>query len=1094
MSANSLGLELQIVDVDLFQVKAECEQNYLEWQRKLRLNAINLEQQGNYLLLDPYFSDAAAMFMVRLWCRSAEGESICLLVCDAARHMFKQLRSDVMSNDLASKIQKEMSAVLFNKTRGLAKCEVTQKHTTQGWRCDPSAPNVPLRLPWLKISVTNTWQAKGLGAGPQSWFEEVARLLRKPREELFGKDEDAATAHWNLDVRTEVLQAIGVRAGGWLGLPASLATRLQRGADLELLRCSAALQATTSELAGLGLPEKVAMAPLRVLSFDIECVSHVDGFPNAELPEDHVICIGLYCKVLGAPEASAECTMLCLHETEALPPGACPTRVLSFSTERELLCAFQRELCRLDADVVAGYNTCLFDWRYLNGRSGLLCKGLLSAQTFSRYAKLSTPPKEQTLSSGAMGDNPLCYPRMPGRVNFDLWLHLKRENVTGLENLKLNTISKHFLNDEKHDLEPKQMFKAYRAGPEGRALVAAYCRQDCKLVLDLMEKLEALPSVWEMAKITCTSPEDILYRGQQVKVYTQLVLKATECGYVVEDRRETREEEEEESFQGATVVTPTPGYYLEPIFCLDFASLYPSLMRTKNLSPECLVAPQLWRDAERLCPGGLLSNDVQVREGVVHRFVRSSVHEGLLPRILEQLLSERKRVKKLMDAEADPKLRALLNRKQLALKISANSVYGASGSTKGKLSCRECAEATTAAGREAIDFTCAFVNRRPGFEIIYGDTDSAFARVPPEMRTLGVDALFQHGEGLADEVTAAIAELMPGERCYIKLEFEKIFLPLILYKKKRYAGMCIEDPRKPAKMMARGLELVRRDACKLVKETQRGVIDLLLREGDVRGAAELMLGALRRVLEIPHGGPFALIQQSKSLRSTYHDETSQAQCVVRSLIREREAGSEPQVGDRVDFVVVASRSERVVDKCEDVAYAQRQQLPPDWAHYLETVERPLKAILEVPLQHTQPELLLEINRESAQLKARAKALVAKHCMARHGVTWKPGLLLKGGGVQLKLFPPPPQSAPLPDAPVGQGSSAPSSSARAAPVGPTSAPSASEPPRTAQRTEARPPSQPPATRGFKRETPPPSSLRAAGLRGYFPVKSRRVAEQ
>ena len=1077
MSAGAVGLELQIVDVDLFQVKAECEPNYLEWQRKLRLNAINLEQQGNYLLLDPYVSDAAAVFMVRLWCRSAEGESVCLLVCDASRHMYRQLRSEAMSNGLAPRLQKEMSTVLFNKTKGLAKCEVTHKHTTQGWRCDPSAPNVPLRLPWLKISVTNAWQAKGL----ENWLEEVARLLGKPKKsDLFGME----TAHWSLDVRTEVLQAIGVRAGGWLGLPASLASRLQRGGDVELLRCSAALQATTSELAGLGLPEKVAMAPLRVLSFDIECVSHVDGFPNAELPQDHVICIGLYCKVLGAPEASAECTMLCLHETGALPPGACPTRVLSFPTERELLCAFQRELCRLDADVVAGYNTCLFDWRYLGMRTSLQCKGLPSAQTFSRYAKLSTQPKEQTLSSGAMGDNPLCYPRMPGRVNFDLWLHLKRENVSGLENLKLNTISKHFLNDEKHDLEPKQMFKAYRAGPEGRALVAAYCRQDCKLVLDLMEKLEALPSVWEMAKITCTSPEDILYRGQQVKVYTQLVLKAAECGYVVEDRLETgKDEEGEESFQGATVVTPTPGYYLEPIFCLDFASLYPSLMRTKNLSPECLVAPQLWREAERCAPGSLLSNDIQVREGVVHRFVRSSVHEGLLPRILEQLLSERKRVKKLMEAEEDPKLRALLNRKQLALKISANSVYGASGSTKGKLSCRECAEATTAAGREAIDFTCAFVNRRPGFQIIYGDTDSAFARVPPEMRTLGVEALFQHGEALADEVTAAIAELMPGERCYIKLEFEKIFLPLILYKKKRYAGMCIEDPRKPAKMMARGLELVRRDACKLVKETQRRVIDLLLREGDVRGAAELMLGALRRVLEIPHGGPFALIQQSKSLRSKYHDETSQAQCVVRSLIREREAGSEPQVGDRVDFVVVASRSERVVDKCEDVSYAQQQQLPPDWVHYLETVERPLKAILEVPLQHTQPDLLLEINRESTQLKARAKALVAKHCMARHGVSWKPGLLLKGGGIQLKLFPPPPRSTPALDAPVDEATSAASS--------PAPAPSLSNA-RGAQLVEARP-SQPPAARGCKRETPSLTSLRTAGIGGFCTVKRRQLAE-
>jgi DNA polymerase delta subunit 1 len=190
----------------------------------------------------------------------------------------------------------------------------------------------------------------------------------------------------------------------------------------------------------------------------------------------------------------------------------------------------------MDVDVVAGYNTCLFDWRYIHERVELVVPfhDRAKVQAYSRYLGLSTPPADQDLASSAMGDNPLCYPKTPGRVNFDLWLYLKRENISGLENLKLNTVSKHFLNDEKHDLEAKAMFKAYREGARGRGKVAAYCRQDCKLVLDLMEKVEALPSVWEMAKITCTAPEDILFRGQQLKVYTQLVLMALTCNYVVE--------------------------------------------------------------------------------------------------------------------------------------------------------------------------------------------------------------------------------------------------------------------------------------------------------------------------------------------------------------------------------------------------------------------------------------------------------------------------------------------------------------------------------------------------------------------------------
>ena len=999
------GLDLQIVDVEACQVKSLTERNFLDWQNKLRLNQWNLEEHRNYAPLEPHAIDRAATFVVRIWCRSEQGESVCLLVCDATKHLYQQLRPQALDPRTRDGLTREVKALLFEKTQGLAKFEIVHKYTTQGWRCDPEDPNTALRLPWLKFSVCSAWQAKMIkdaSKSDESWLQEVARRMGRRVYDLFSIE----TAHWKLDPRTEVLQAIGARAGGWLRLSPEMQRGLQRGDNMELLCCSALLQVRTADLVGAALPEKMAMAPLRVLSFDIECVSRDDAFPNAELPDDYVICIGLYCKALGAPEASATCTMLCLQDTGDVPESSCPTSVRSFCSEEELLQAFQQELCNLDADVVAGYNTCLFDWRYLAKRAQRLGQGGRGLQQFfARHEKLPTPPREQTLSSGAVGDNPLCYPRMPGRVNFDLWLYLKRENISGLENLKLDTISKHFLNDSKHDLPAKEMFKAYRAGPQGRAQVADYCRQDCKLVLDLLEKLEALPNVWEMAKITCTTPEDILFRGQQIKVYTQLVLKALECEYLVEDRLEvSREEgEEEESFQGATVVSPTPGYYLEPIFCLDFASLYPSLMRTKNLSPDCLITPQLSEALERKAPGKVLSNDVRISGGVVHRFIRNSVHEGLLPRILAQLLSERKRVKKLMEKEPDPKVRALLNNKQLALKISANSVYGSSGSTRGKLSFRECAEATTAAGREAIDFTCNFVNKLPGYEIIYGDTDSAFTRVPEAMRSLPVEELFARGEALAEEVTAAIEELMPGEKCFIKLEFEKVFLPLVLYKKKRYAGLCIEDPSKPAKTMAKGLELVRRDACQLVKVAQRRVIDLLLHQRDVEEAARTVVEALKQVLEIPAGGPFDLVKQSKSLRSSYQDETSQVHCVVRSLMREREPGSEPQVGDRVEFVVVASHSARVVDKCEDVKFAEKQLLPPDWLHYLESVERPMRAILEVPLEHTKPQLLKELLGATASLKARAKAMVARSCMARQGATWSPGKLLKDGGVQRSLF-------------------------------------------------------------------------------------------
>jgi len=987
------SVDVQIVDVEAVQVKANTGGGP-EWIASFRQNALSLDVENNFETLPIRKPDAEAAFLVRIWCRSAQGESLCIAVCDATRNVYRRLRAP---GPPPSKIIGALKEVMYTHTRGSAKCEVVHKSTTAGWHCDPQDCCKAWKMPWLKVSAASAWHIDRVMSKGRDWLDETAQLLGKKSVHLF----DVHTAHRMLDVRTEVLEAIGVKAGGWLRLPGRLVSTFQRG--IGGLSCGAVLQARTCDLKGTAL-EAVSMAPLRVLSFDIECVSHEDAFPIATVKEDAVICIGMYCKVLGAPSSTAECTVLCLQDVDRTcfdeDAEASSTVVKTFRTEAELLIEFCRTLRGMDADVVAGYNTCLFDWRYIHDRVQLVVPSHERARTqaYSRHAGLFTPPTDQDLASSAMGDNPLCYPKTPGRVNFDLWLYLKRENISGLENLKLNTVSKHFLNDEKHDLEAKAMFKAYREGPEGRGKVAAYCRQDCKLVLDLMEKVEALPSVWEMAKITCTAPEDILFRGQQLKVYTQLVMMANECGYLVEDRRDDVDaEHDDEGYQGATVVEPLPGYYLDPIFCLDFASLYPSLMRTKNLSPDCLVRTDASTEAK-----STPANEIVVREGVVHRFVKGSVHEGLLPRILEQLLSERKRVKKLMDAEKDPRVRALLNSKQLALKISANSVYGACGATKGRLSCKECAEATTAAGRDAIDFTCKFVTQKPGFQIVYGDTDSAFMRIPEERRGDSVQQLFEMGEELAAEVTGAIADLMPGEKNYIKLEFEKILHPLILYKKKRYAGLCVEDPHKPPKVMAKGLELVRKDACQLVKAAQRSVIDLLLKEKDVEQAKVVMLEALQGILEIPRGGPFACIKQSKSLRSTYKDETSQVHCVVRDLMKQREVGSEPRVGDRVEFVVIASRSTRVVDKAEDVAHAEREGLPPDWLHYLEAVERPLMSIMEVPLATVAPESLVEVRRRCEQLKAQARSKLSEHCMARHGTSWSPGHVCKDGSVQRPL--------------------------------------------------------------------------------------------
>merc|ERR1719271_1931884 len=121
-------------------------------------------------------------------------------------------------------------------------------------------------------------------------------------------------------------------------------------------------------------------------------------------------------------------------------------------------------------------------------------------------------------------------------------------------------------------------------------------------------------------------------------------------------------------------------------------------------------------------------------------FMKSSRRKGLLPVILNELLAARKKAKKDMAAATDPLEKMVLNGRQLALKISANSVYGFTGATVGVLPCLEISSSVTAFGRTMIEETKrqveAHYNIQNGYthdaQVIYGDTDSVFVKFGPD--------------------------------------------------------------------------------------------------------------------------------------------------------------------------------------------------------------------------------------------------------------------------------------------------------------------------------------------------------------------------
>lgn len=109
-----------------------------------------------------------------------------------------------------------------------------------------------------------------------------------------------------------------------------------------------------------------------------------------------------------------------------------------------------------------------------------------------------------------------------------------------------------------------------------------------------------------------------------------------------------------------------------------------------------------------------------------HRTYAFATHiQGVLPRLLERLLDARKLVKRLMAAATDPLQAAVLNGRQLGIKVACNSVYGFCGvaADRGMLPCKPVAAVTTLKGRAFIEVAKNYVEQHfLGARVIYGDT------------------------------------------------------------------------------------------------------------------------------------------------------------------------------------------------------------------------------------------------------------------------------------------------------------------------------------------------------------------------------------
>eukprot|EP00877_Chromochloris_zofingiensis_P014350 jgi/Chrzof1/9169/Cz03g38160.t1 len=382
------------------------------------------------------------------------------------------------------------------------------------------------------------------------------------------------------------------------------------------------------------------------------------------------------------------------------------------------------------------------------------------------------------------------------------------------------------------------------------------------------------------------------------------------------------------------------GFYKQPVATLDFASLYPSIMMAHNLCYTTLLTPE---QAGRLPPEHVFkspSGDC---------FVKGALQKGILPEILEELLAARKRAKGDLKNETDPFKRAVLDGRQLALKVSANSVYGFTGATIGKMPCLAISASVTAIGRNMIEFTknqvTTIFTKANGYptdaDVIYGDTDSVMVN----FKVSDVAKAMELGQQAANTISQKFTKP-------VKLEFEKVYYPYLLMNKKRYAGLLWTKPDKWDKMDSKGIETVRRDNCELVRNVVATCLDKILIDRDEQAAVEYVKGIISDLLM--NRVDMSLLVVTKALAQDAEDyKVRSAHVELAEKMRKRDPATAPTIGDRVPYVIIkAAKGAKAYEKAEDPIYALENNLPIDFQHYLEhQLSQPLKRIFEPVLKN-----------------------------------------------------------------------------------------------------------------------------------------------
>jgi len=461
-----------------------------------------------------------------------------------------------------------------------------------------------------------------------------------------------------------------------------------------------------------------------------------------------------------------------------------------FDSERNLLLSFLSTIHKLDCDFISSYNLISSDLNYLISRCiindvqhNYYC-GRVKKPSYFNHRRMKV------------------YKFISGRIPIDI-RNTCREHFQ-LVSDDFSSVVKQELSLKRQQIDNIDLKEEFLELSRINNLINFVLR-DTQFVRLIIEKIELIPLSIEISRISGCELSKVLKGFPSLRCESLLVFSFYENRIIIPDHSKPKNDSNDQSFRGASVLPPKRGFYNSIILLLDFKSLYPSIIQEFDI---CFST---------------LSDD-----NVNH-------NNSILPNIMKKLVSMRNEVKTKMTNNQSQRNKILLDIKQRAIKKLSNSIYGYLAYRGSRFPSRELAALISEKGREILTNSVDIVERIGLYTIIYGDTDSLMINTGEK----DIDRAIALGKTICDMINAQYK--------YISIGIENIFSKVLLMNKKKYATLKVDSDGKNM-IIVKGIDLVRRDWCYLSKYLCKNIIALFLCEDNIKIVKESILYELSRII------------------------------------------------------------------------------------------------------------------------------------------------------------------------------------------------------------------------------------------------------